>query len=365
MTLPGAASAASTVTSRDESATIHSLNGTPSPRHVLRISDLDDATWRHVIDSAVIYKKAGMASKPIATGKSLGLVFLNPSLRTRTSMELAAQRLGAHVTTLSPGQDAWALAFGDGVVMDGAEAEHVRDAFGVLSRYVDALGVRVFASGTDRERDAADAMINEIAASATVPVVNLESARHHPCQALADAAVLSDHFDGETAGKRFVLTWTHHPRALPMAVPNSALLAAARSGMHVTVARPASHALEADVMKEAGEIASAHGGSVSTSTDMDAAIDGSDIVYAKAWGGPMRYTAPEREKAIRGSLTDWRVTRQQMSTTRNGRFMHCLPVRRNVVVDDAVLDGPQAMHLDQAEYRLHAQQALLEYVFDC
>jgi N-acetylornithine carbamoyltransferase len=98
---------------------------------------------------------------------------------------------------------------------------------------------------------------------------------------------------------------------------------------------------------------------------MDAAINGADVVYAKAWGGSMRYTDPEREKAIRASLTDWRVTRQQMSTTRNGRFMHCLPVRRNVVVDDAVLDGPHAMHLDQAEYRLHAQQALLEYVFDC
>lgn len=334
-------------------------------RHVLSIDDLDDVTWRHLLNSAVIYKRANVPIRPMAAGKSLGLVFLNPSLRTRTSMELAAQRLGAYVTTLTPGQDAWQLAFGDGVVMDGAEAEHVREAFGVLSRYVDALGVRVFASGTDYEQDVADAMMKEIADAATVPVVNLESAMHHPCQALADAAVMADHFDGDAAGKRFVLTWAHHPKALPMAVPNSAVLAAARSGMHVTVARPDSHGLDAGFMETATDTAEAYGGSITETTDMDAAMDGADVVYAKAWGGPMTYTDPEREAALRHGLTDWRVTADHMATTNDGRFMHCLPVRRNVVVDDAVLDGPHAMHLDQAEFRLHAQQALLEHVFNC
>ncbi|PEN14418.1 acetylornithine carbamoyltransferase [Longibacter salinarum] len=362
---PSTALSHSSAFSKEAPATIHSLHESKKQRHVLSIGDLDDATWRHVIDSAIIYKKAGVPSKPIASGKSLGLVFLNPSLRTRTSMELAAQRLGANVTTLTPGQDAWQLAFGDGVVMDGVEAEHVRDAFAVLSRYVDALGVRVFASGTDHEKDVADVMMKEIADAATVPVINLESAMHHPCQALADAAVMADHFDGKAAGKKFVLTWTHHPKALPMAVPNSALLAAARSGMHVTVARPDSHVLESSVMDTASTLAETHGGSVMESSDMDAAIEGADVVYAKAWGGPMTYTDPEKEASLRTSLSDWRVTAEHMASTRNGRFMHCLPVRRNVVVDDAVLDGPQAMHIDQAEYRLHAQQALLEHVFDC
>jgi N-acetylornithine carbamoyltransferase len=344
---------------------IHRL-GTERPNHVLRITDLDDATWRHVINSAVIYKRAGIAgrtvSPSVAAGASVGLVFLNPSLRTRTSMEIAAQRLGAHVTTLTPGQDSWKLAFGDGVVMDGAEAEHIRDAFGVLSRYVDVLGVRVFASQTDQHKDETDALMQEIVGAATVPVVNLESAMHHPCQALADAAVMADRFDGETAGRRFVLTWTHHPKALPMAVPNSALLSAARSGMNVTVARPDSHALHPSMMATAAELAHASGGSVTETSNMDAAIEGADVVYAKAWGGSMVYDEPEAEAEIRASLKHWRVTEAQMQSTRNGGFMHCLPIRRNVVADDAVLDGPHAMHLDQAEFRLHAQQALLEHL---
>lgn len=347
---------------RRDRASLTSVGG--GPRHFLRGSDLDDAAWQHVVESAVLYKRAGVPPKPSAAGRSLGLVFFNPSLRTRTSMELAAQRLGAHVTTLTPGQGTWGLAFGDGVVMNGAEAEHVREAFGVLSRYVDALGVRVFASQTDYEADAADHLIQEIADAATVPVVNLESAAHHPCQGLADAAVLTDRFDGDTAGKRFVLTWTHHPKALPMAVPNSAVLMAARCGMNVTVARPETHALDAGVMEQAADLAAASGASVDVTGDLDAAVDGADVVYAKSWGGPLVYSDPKREAAVRESLTDWRVTARHMAATRDGAFMHCLPVRRNVVADDAVLDGPHAIHLDQAEYRLHAQHALLEHVWN-
>ena len=358
-------SAVSTPAPAKTDAPIRRLS-TDGPNHVLRITDLDDATWKHVINSAVIYKRAGragrVASQPLAAGTSVGLVFLNPSLRTRTSMELAAQRLGAHVTTLTPGQDSWKLAFGDGVVMDGAEAEHIRDAFGVLSRYVDVLGVRVFASQTDQQKDETDTLMQEIANAATVPVVNLESAMHHPCQALADAAVMADRFDGDTTGRRFVLTWTHHPKALPMAVPNSALLAAARSGMNVTVARPDSHALHPSIMAEASSLANASGGRVTETSNMDQAIEGAEIVYAKAWGGSMVYDEPDAEAKIRTSLKHWCVTEEHMQSTNNGGFMHCLPVRRNVVADDPVLDGPHAMHLDQAEYRLHAQQALLEYL---
>jgi len=355
-------------TAPSASTPIHQLQTDRPIQHVLRGTDLDTNDWQHVIESAVIYKRAAAhghptASSTVAAGRSLGLVFLNPSLRTRTSMELAAQRLGAHVTTLTPGQDSWTLAFGDGVVMDGVEAEHVRDAFGVLSRYVDVLGVRVFASQTDYAQDVSDSLIREIADAATVPVINLESAAHHPCQALADAAVMADHFDGDVAGKRFVLSWTHHPKALPMAVPNSALLTAARLGMHVTVARPDSHALDASVMAEASTLSQSAGGSVEETTDLDAAAVGADVVYAKAWGGPMVYTDPEQEAALRASLTDWRITAEHMAATNDGRFMHCLPVRRNVVVDDAVLDGTQTLHLDQAEYRLHAQQALLEHLW--
>jgi len=337
--------------------------------HVLRLRDLDDATWRHVLESAVLYRRAegngALSAVPQpAAGKALGMVFFNPSLRTRTSMERAAQQLGATATTLTPGNGTWELAWEDGAVMDGAEAEHVRDAIGVLSRYFDALGVRVFASGTDYAQDASDTLIQTIAEAASVPVVNLESAWAHPCQALADAAVLHDRFDGKLAGKKFVLSWTYHPKALPMAVPNSALRMAARCGMDVTVARPETHALDDEVMTAAQQAAAVSGGTVTTTDDLDAAVDDADVVYAKSWGGPLVYTDPGQEAAFREQAQDWRITADRMSRTRDGAFMHCLPVRRNVVVDDAVMDGPHALHLDQAEYRLHAQRALLEHVWD-
>jgi N-acetylornithine carbamoyltransferase len=332
-------------------------------RDVLRCADLDAKAWRHVIESAVLFKRSGVAKNPVAPDKAIGLVFFNPSLRTRTSMERAAQQLGANATVLTPGSGTWDFAWEEGAVMDGAAAEHVNDAFAVLSRYFDALGVRVFATGTDYEQDASDALIQQVAEAATVPVVSLESAWHHPCQALADASVLHDRFDGDVQGKKFVLSWTHHPKALPMAVPNSALLMAARCGMDVTVARPDSHALDAGVMQQATTLAADHGGAVTETEDLDAAVDGADVVYAKSWGGPMVYTDPEQEATLRAQHTDWRITADRMDATNDGAFMHCLPIRRNVVADDAVLDGPHALHLDQAEYRLHAQRALLEYVW--
>lgn len=333
-------------------------------RHVLSCADLDDDAFTDIINAAVAYKRSGNIGAPTAPGKALGMVFFNPSLRTRTSMERAAQQIGAHATTLVPGSGTWNFAWADGAVMDGDRAEHVRDAMGVLSRYYDALGVRVFATGTDHEQDASDALIRQIAEAATVPVVSLESAWHHPCQALADAAVLHERFDGTVAGKRFVLRWAPHPKALPMAVPNSALLMAARCGMDVTVARPNTHALDASVMKRAEAYAARHGTTLRETDDPAAAAEGADVVYVKSWGGPLVYTDPEQEAAARAQHADWCLTEAEMATTRDGAFLHCLPIRRNVVAEDAVLDGPHALHLDQAEYRLHAQRALLEYVWN-
>ena len=349
-----------------DSASLNSTNGTAttSLRHVLCCADLSDADWHHIIESAVLYKRSGGLATPTASGKSLGMVFFNPSLRTRTSMERAAQQIGAHSTTLVPGSGTWGFAWDDGAVMDGDEAEHVRDAMGVLSRYYDALGVRVFATGTDYEQDASDALIQQIADAATVPVVSLESAWHHPCQALADAAVLHDRFEGDVAGKQFVLRWAPHPKALPMAVPNSALLMAARAGMEVTVARPHTHALDASVIQQANAYTAQHGTAIHTTDDPDAAVEGADVVYVKSWGGPMVYADPDQEAAARAQHSDWCLTDDEMDTTHDGAFMHCLPIRRNVVADDAVLDGPHALHLDQAEYRLHAQRALLEYIWN-
>lgn len=315
-----------------------------------------------MLDSAVEYKQSD-ARTDAAAGKTLGLLFFNPSLRTRTSMEVAAAHLGADSTTLTPGEGTWSLAWEDGAVMDGDAAEHVREAIGVLSRYHDALGVRVFASGTDYTADASDELIRRVADVASVPVINLESAWAHPCQAVSDASLLTDHFDGDPAGKNFVLSWTYHPKALPMAVPNSTVKMAARCGMNVTVARPDTHALDDGVMETARSLAEPQDATVSATDDLDAAVEGADVVYAKSWGGPLLYSDPEREATARTERTDWRITEVRMDRTRDGAFLHCLPVRRNVVVDDAVMDGSHARHLDQAEYRLHAQKALLEYVW--
>ena len=331
--------------------------------HLLNWHSVDDATWQQQIDAALRHKWNGLPSAKPGTDRSLALVFFNPSLRTRTSMELAGTQLGAHITTLVPGQGTWNFEWDTGTVMDGDAAEHIHEAVGVLSRYYDAIGVRVFASGTDFEQDRTDALIHQFADAATVPVINLESAFYHPCQALADAAAITDHLDGGVAGKKFVLSWAYHPKALPMAVPNSALLAAARLGMDVTIARPDSHALDPTVMQQAEAYAEQHGVSVTESDDMDAAYDGAHVVYAKSWGGPMVYSDAPGEAYRRSQLKDWRVTADRMAHTDDAAFMHCLPVRRNVVVDDAVIDGPNAIHLDQAEFRLHAQKAILERIW--
>lgn len=331
--------------------------------HLLNWHTVNEATWQQQVDAAIRHKEQGITDVRPGAGKSLALVFFNPSLRTRTSMELAGTQLGAHVTTLVPGQGTWNFEWDEGTVMDGEAAEHIREAVGVLSRYYDTIGVRVFASGTDVVQDRTDALLQQFSEAATVPVISLESAFYHPCQALADAATITERFGGDAAGKKFVLSWAYHPKALPMAVPNSALLMAARLGMDVTVARPDSHALDDEVMEQAEAYAHQHGGAVAVNNDIDAAYEDADVVYAKSWGGPMIYSDPDEEARLRAQHRSWRVTVDRMARTNEAAFMHCLPVRRNVVVDDAVIDGPQAIHLDQAEYRLHAQKAILERVW--
>ena len=327
--------------------------------HVLNWSGVARTRWQRLIEQAHALYHHPERQQTVGQGKSLGLLFFNPSLRTRTSMEVAAARLGAQVSTLQPGRGTWDMSWAQGAVMDGAAAEHVEDAIAVLGQYYDALGVRLFASGTDLEADRTDARMQQIAQASPVPIINLESAWYHPCQALADAATITDHFDGAPAGRRVVVTWAYHPKALPMAVPNSALLTAARLGCDVTVARPASHALDASVMEEARQSAAHHGATVQETSDLDAALEGAEIVYAKSWGGLQRYTDPDEEAAQREAHRDWIISAERMARTRNGQFMHCLPVRRNVVVEDAVLDDPASLHLRQAGYRLSVQQALL------
>ena len=330
--------------------------------HLTDWSDLPDAVWDACLRRALWHRQHPTWTQA-AAGKALGLIFFNPSLRTRASMDLAAAHLGAHPVTLTPGSGMWGLETRDGVVMDGDAAEHVREAFGVLSRYVDALGVRTFATLTDHAGDQEDRAFRATVDASTVPVVNLESARWHPCQALADAAAVTETL-GDPRGQKLVLQWAPHPKPLPRAVPNSALLMAARLGMEVVVARPPGFGLDDDVLALARRTAARTGGSVTESEDRVGALAGARVVYAKAWAGRAVYDDPAAEARQRAAHADWTVTADAMSRTNRAAFMHCLPVRRGVVVDGDVLDGDRAAHLLQAEYRLHAQKAILEWVWD-
>ena len=293
--------------------------------------------------------------------KVLAMVFMDPSLRTRTSFETAMFLHGGHAVVLEPGKGSWALETEAGAVMDGDRVEHIVEAARVLGRYADALGVRSFPRGNDWSVARKDAIVRDFAKHCEKPVINLESARRHPCQALADAMTLREKL-GDTAGKRFVLSWAWHPKALPTAVPASAALAAARLGMEIVIARPEGYELDPEDTALIRRIAQQSGGEfVHIIDDPDDAMVGADAVYVKSWGAVKLYGRPEEEAAQRAALRDWRLTPGRLRSTRGGRgiVMHCLPVRRNVEIDDAVLDGPNSVVVDQAENRLHSQRALL------
>jgi N-acetylornithine carbamoyltransferase len=244
--------------------------------------------------------------------------------------------------------------------MDGTTVEHIIEAARVLSRYADALAVRSFPKGTDWSVERDDATIRNFARYATVPEINLESSRRHPCQGLADALTMQERL-GHTVGKRFVLQWAWHPKALPTAVPASAAIAAAHLGMEVVIARPEGYDLDPDDYRIIEDIARSKGGSMRVTDDMDGAIAGAHVVYPKSWGALLAFGRPDEEQAFRDGKRDWRLTQARMNSTAGGKgiAMHCLPVRRNVEIDAEVLDGPNSAVIDQAENRLHVQRALL------
>jgi len=292
--------------------------------------------------------------------KVLAMVFMDPSLRTRSSMETAMFLHGGHALCLEPGKGSWALETELDVVMDGTTVEHIIEMARVLARYADALAVRSFPKGTDWAVEREDRTIHNFARYSDKPVINLESSRRHPCQGLADALTLREHL-GETTGKRFVLQWAWHPKALPTAVPASAAIAAAHLGMEVVIARPPGYDLDPDDYAAIETLATSRGGSLTITDEVDGAIDGAHAVYPKSWGALSCFGRPDDERALREGKRDWRLTAARMRTTAGGKgiAMHCLPVRRNVEMDGEVLDGAQSAVIDQAENRLHVQRALL------
>jgi N-acetylornithine carbamoyltransferase len=293
------------------------------------------------------------------TGKVLGMLFLNPSLRTVASFQAAMGRLGGTSFVITPGAGTWKLETRDGIVMDGDAAEHIREAVPVLAGYSDVLGIRAFGSGIDLAADLEERKFMEMAGLCPVPLVNLESAVNHPCQALADWKTMDD-LGVPADGGRFVLSWANHPSPLPLAVPSAVVHMAAMRGMDVTVLRPDGYALPGEVMDRAREAAAASGGSVRESEDREEATRGAHVLYAKSWASTRYYGRPADDQALRSRLEDWTVDESWFAQARpESIFMHCLPVRRNMVVADEVLDGPRSRVLPQARNRMTVQMAVL------
>ena len=309
------------------------------------------------IESALSFKRGDDRRKPLA-GRSLALVFFNPSLRTRASMQVGIYELGGNAVVLEPGGTSWTLEHREGAVMDGDKTEHVAEFVRVLGRYCAGIGVRTFAALKHWEEERRDPVLNAFAKYSEVPVINLESAMHHPCQAVADMMTVREKLG--SGRKRVLLTWAWHPKPLPMAVPNSFALAAAQMGHELTIAHPRGYELDEELMSDIAVQAKRAGGLVSVTNDVNAAFDGAEVVYAKSWGSNRFYGAPEKDLAERaGHRSSWIVDEEKMARTREGLFMHCLPVRRNVIVTDGVIDSSSSVVIDEAENRLHAQKAIM------
>ena len=324
-----------------------------------RFLDLADFSRDQVVDLIDLARRLQERPEPQAlAGRILGLLFMNPSLRTLSSFQAGMMRLGGTAFVVTPGQGTWNVETRTGAVMNAGAAEHVREAIPVLASYCDALGLRAFADGKDLAADLAETPFRLMASLCDKPFINLESAVNHPCQALADWKTMED-LGVPQAGK-FVLSWVYHPRALPLAVPAAALHMAAQRGMEVVVLRPDGYALPGPIMAKARAAAAASGGTVSETTDRAVALAGAHVLYAKEWGSPACYGDAEAEAALRRPLTDWRVQESWFAGARaDCHFMHCLPVRRNVAVADEVLDGPRSRVIREAANRMAVQMAVL------
>jgi N-acetylornithine carbamoyltransferase len=324
-----------------------------------RFVDLADFSSEQVQELLALARRLESRPEPHAlASKILGLLFLNPSLRTLSSMQAAMARLGGSSFVITPGHGSWQLETRDGVVMDGAAAEHAREGLPVLASYCDALGIRAFADGTDLEAEVSERRFRAMSGLIEKPLINLESAANHPCQALADWKTLDELKVPRQA--KFVLSWAWHPRALPLAVPAAVVHMAAMRGMEVVVLRPDGFALPAAIMDKARRAAHASGGSVSETTDRRAALTDAQVVYAKEWGYTTAYGDAAADAEARRGLRDWCLTESWFAPARaDCHLMHCLPVRRNVAIADALLDGARAVVLRQAYNRLPAQVAVL------
>lgn len=305
----------------------------------LSINDVPDPAG--LVKEALAIKADPFSFSHLGEHKTLGLVFLNPSLRTRMSTQRAAQNLGMDVMVLNIDKDGWQLEFEDRAIMNGSSQEHIKEAAAVISQYCDVIGIRTFPSLQNRDEDYSEKILSSFVKYAKVPVLSLESATLHPLQSLADWITIEEHKKQDLP--KVVLTWAPHPRALPQAVPNSFVQWIKEGPFELVITHP-----------EGYELSKEFAAGVPIEYDQDKALAGADFVYAKNWSSFNDYG-----KRL-STDSSWMITEEKMALTNQGAFMHCLPVRRNVIVTDQVLDGPTSLVIQQAENRTYAAQAVLK-----
>lgn len=312
-------------------------------KHFLSALDVDNVP--KLVDEGLALKAAPWSHETLGKRKTLGLVFFNPSLRTRLSTQKAAQQLGMNILTINIGQEGWSLEFEDGAVMNGDKTEHIKEASGVLAQYCDVIAVRCFPELKNRELDYQEHVLNKIIRYSGKPVISLESATLHPLQSLADAMTIKE--VSKVRRPKVVLSWAPHFKALPQAVANSFSQWMNFIDCDLTITHPEGYELHPEMVGK-GKI----------EYDQRKAFEGADFVYAKNWSSYEHYGQILTEDP------SWRITAEKMALTATGNFMHCLPVRRNFKVEDAVLDGAGSLVLRQAHNRVFAAQAVLKRILE-
>ena len=310
-----------------------------------------------MLDDARAFKESPLSDD--LAGKTIALLFLNNSLRTRTSFDVGAYQMGGHAVVLTPSGGMWPLEFEKGTVMLGEAEEHVQEAAHVLSRYCDLIGVRAFPKFENWEEDRKDLILNALAEHSEVPVINMETITH-PCQEMALAMALEQQW-GDLDGKNFLLTWSYHPKPLNTAVANSALVMAAKFGMNVTLLCPTDeYVLDQRYLDFAESDTTANGRNLVITHDIDEAYEGADVVYAKSWGALPYFGRWDEEKPVRDRYKHFIVDEEKMAKTEGALVSHCLPMRRNVIMTDGVFDSAACIAYEEAENRLHVQKAIMK-----
>ena len=286
-------------------------------------------------------------------GKSMCMFFYNPSTRTRNSTQVAAYQLGM-LPTFNSIKDSW-------IGYKGSES--IKDTAIVLGRYYDIIGIRILPNAVDWKYKEGNRIIREFSEWSGVPIINFEDDQFHPFQALTDILTIQEK-KKETQGKKIVISWAYHPKPLPVSVPNSILLASSKYGMDVTLVHPKNYELDNDIINLAKKNVKTSGGSLNVSNNIEEAYDDADVIYVKSWGSLKHYGNAKEEKKLRLPHRDtWRIKDEYMDYAKSDSiFMHCLPIRRNIVADDSVVDGKHSVVYDQAENRLYTAKALLYYL---